>query len=62
MPGIDGWETIRRIRRQKLSAAHIAVLSANAFDKGLDNDAGVAAEDFIVKPLKVQGVTRLARR
>lgn len=54
MPGIDGWETIRRIRRQKLSAAHIAVLSANAFDKGLDNDAGVAAEDFIVKPLKVQ--------
>ncbi|KXB32421.1 hybrid sensor histidine kinase/response regulator [Dechloromonas denitrificans] len=53
MPGIDGWETIRRIRRQQLSAAHIAVLSANAFDKGLENDAGVAAEDFIVKPLRV---------
>ena len=54
MPGIDGWETIRRIRRQQLSDAHIAILSANAFDKGLENDAGVAAEDFIVKPLKVQ--------
>ena len=53
MPGIDGWETIRRIRHQKLTDAHIAVLSANAFDKGLENDAGVAAEDFIVKPLRV---------
>ena len=53
MPGIDGWETIRRIRQQRLTEAHIAILSANAFDKGLDNDVGVAAEDFIVKPLRV---------
>ena len=53
MPGIDGWETIRRIRRQQLGDAHIAVLSANAFDKNLDNDAGIAADDFIVKPLRV---------
>ena len=53
MPGIDGWETIRRIRRQQLTEGHIAVLSANAFDKGLDNDAGIAADDFIVKPLRV---------
>jgi CheY-like chemotaxis protein len=53
MPGIDGWETIRRIRQQRLTEAHIAILSANAFDKGLDNDVGIAAADFIVKPLRV---------
>jgi signal transduction histidine kinase/CheY-like chemotaxis protein len=53
MPGIDGWETIRSIRSQSLTDAHIAILSANAFDKGLENDAGVVAEDFIVKPLRV---------
>ncbi|MBI2276981.1 MAG: response regulator [Dechloromonas sp.] len=53
MPGIDGWESIRRIRRQGLSDARIAILSANAFDKGLDNDAGIPPEDFIVKPLRV---------
>ena len=53
MPGIDGWETIRRLRQQGQNEAHIAILSANAYDKGLDNDVGVQAADFIVKPLKV---------
>ena len=53
MPGIDGWETIRRLRQQQVSDARIAILSANAYDKGLDNDVGIVAEDFIVKPLKV---------
>ncbi len=53
MPGIDGWETIRRIRTAGLSDAPIAVISANAFDKGLDNDAGIAPEDFITKPVRI---------
>ena len=53
MPGIDGWETIRRLRQQGHNEASIAILSANAYDKGLDNDVGVTPDDFIVKPLKV---------
>ena len=53
MPGIDGWETIRRIREEQRCDAHIAILSANAFDRGLDHDAGIGADDFIVKPLRV---------
>ena len=53
MPGIDGWETIRRLRQQGKIEAQIAILSANAFDKGLDNDVGITPQDFIVKPLKV---------
>ena len=53
MPGIDGWETIRTIRREGLSSAHIAIVSANAFDKGLDNDVGIAAADFLVKPVRM---------
>jgi signal transduction histidine kinase/CheY-like chemotaxis protein/purine-cytosine permease-like protein len=52
MPGIDGWETIRRLRRLDGVAAKVAVVSANAFDKNLDNDAGVRAEDFIGKPVR----------
>ena len=53
MPGIDGWETLRRIRAGRLSDAHIAVISANAYDKALENDAGIAPEDFILKPVRV---------
>jgi len=53
MPGIDGWETIRRLRQQGHNEAAIAILSANAYDKGLDNDVGVTPDDFVVKPLKV---------
>ncbi len=52
MPGIDGWETIRRLRAAGHTQAHVAVVSANAFDKGLENDVGIKPEDFIVKPVR----------
>ena len=52
MPGIDGWETIRRIRLLPLGNTAIAVVSANAFDKTLENDVGIQPQDFIVKPLR----------
>ena len=54
MPGIDGWETIRTLRRQGLSAAPVAIVSANAFDKGLDNDVGITPADFITKPVRFE--------
>jgi CheY-like chemotaxis protein len=52
MPGIDGWETIRLIRAEQLSDAPVAIVSANAFEKGVDNDVGIPAEDFILKPVR----------
>jgi signal transduction histidine kinase/CheY-like chemotaxis protein/purine-cytosine permease-like protein len=52
MPGIDGWETIRRIRQMGLADLQAAIISANAFDKGLDNDVGIKPEDFLVKPVR----------
>jgi signal transduction histidine kinase/CheY-like chemotaxis protein/purine-cytosine permease-like protein len=53
MPGIDGWATIRTIRSQKLSAAPIAIVSGNAFDKDLENDVGITPQDFVLKPVRV---------
>jgi CheY-like chemotaxis protein len=52
MPGIDGWETIRRVRALGLTRVHIAIVSANAFDKGLEHDVAVPADDFILKPVR----------
>jgi len=52
MPGIDGWETLRRIRTMDGLQPHVAIVSANAFDRGLDNGQGISAEDFIVKPVR----------
>ena len=52
MPGIDGWETIRRLRALGHGSAQLAVVSVNAFDKGLDNDVGLPVEDFILKPVR----------
>ncbi len=53
MPGIDGWETLRRLRAMPGSIQpQVAIVSANAFDKGLENTLDVAPEDFIVKPVR----------
>jgi signal transduction histidine kinase/purine-cytosine permease-like protein/FixJ family two-component response regulator len=52
MPGIDGWETLRRVRQMRLPDVQCAIVSANAFDRGLENDVGIAEGDFIVKPLR----------
>ncbi len=52
MPGIDGWETIRRVRQLGQHGTRIAVVSANAFDKNLENDCGIRPEDFITKPVR----------
>ncbi len=53
MPGMDGWETIRRLREGGLSDAEIVIISANAFDQGNDNEVGMHAEDFITKPVRI---------
>ncbi len=63
MPGMDGWETLRRLREGGLSDAEIAIISANAFDKGSENDAGIGADDFITKPVRVDDLlTWIGRR
>jgi CheY-like chemotaxis protein len=50
---MDGWEASRILRRELRTDVPILIVSANAYDKGLDNPAGIAAEDFIVKPVHV---------
>jgi CheY-like chemotaxis protein len=52
MPGIDGWETIRRLRQRLPALRAVAVVSANAFERGQDNDAGITPRDFILKPVR----------
>lgn len=54
MPGMNGWETLRRIREQQLTDARIAIISANAFERGQDNEVGIPPEDFILKPILVE--------
>ena len=53
MPGMDGWQTIHQLREGGLSDAEIVIISANAFDKGNDNEVGMRAEDFITKPVRI---------
>jgi signal transduction histidine kinase/purine-cytosine permease-like protein/DNA-binding NarL/FixJ family response regulator len=53
MPGLDGWATVRALRAQGLSAAPVAIVSANAFDKNLDNDLHITPADFITKPVRL---------
>jgi signal transduction histidine kinase/CheY-like chemotaxis protein/purine-cytosine permease-like protein len=56
MPGIDGWETLRRLRASGWAVVPMAIVSANAFDKGLQAEGGAAdgecGQAFFVKPVR----------
>ncbi|OYW40032.1 MAG: hybrid sensor histidine kinase/response regulator [Hydrogenophilales bacterium 12-61-10] len=54
MPGMDGWETLRQICAGGLTEAALAIISANAFEKGGENEVGIGSEDFFTKPLRVE--------
>ena len=53
MPAMDGWETSYIIRKKHESKVIIGIVSANAFDKGLENSAEISEQDFILKPVNV---------
>lgn len=53
MPVMDGWEASYIIRKVRQSNLPIGIVSANAFDKGLENIAGIGPEDFILKPVNI---------
>jgi CheY-like chemotaxis protein len=52
MPGIDGWETLRRLRALGGAQPQVAIVSANAFDRVLDNSLGIEPQDYVLKPLR----------
>lgn len=53
MPLMDGWEAAYIIRQQHQSHLPIAIVSANAYDKNLENQAQIPAQDFFVKPVNL---------
>ena len=61
MPGIDGFETVRRIRRfeshaVRRHAATIVALTANASDTDLRQCMDAGMNDFLAKPLSLQAL------
>ena len=53
MPVMDGWEAACILRQEHASTVPILIVSANAYDKALENPAGIVPDDFIVKPVNV---------
>jgi PAS domain S-box-containing protein len=64
MPGIDGYETARRIRKIEVAAdrqqsATIVALTANASESDLQQCMGAGMDDFLAKPLALQALGRV---
>jgi signal transduction histidine kinase/CheY-like chemotaxis protein len=51
MPGMDGWETSRLIRRNVKSRAPIIIISANAFADDRERSIGDDCNDYLAKPV-----------
>lgn len=53
MPEMDGWEACHLIRNVHHSDVKIGIITANAYDKNLENTSGITDEDFILKPVNL---------
>lgn len=64
MPDMDGWQTLRLIRRNALSRAPVIVLSANAnaFTDDKDGDLPTMEHDYLAKPVHLQQLLDLLAR
>lgn len=62
MPEMDGWETAHIIRNVHHAEVEICIISANAFDRGLENSSGITPEDFLPKPINLYDLISLLGR
>jgi signal transduction histidine kinase/CheY-like chemotaxis protein/purine-cytosine permease-like protein len=53
MPEMDGWQATHIIRNLHDSDIPICIVSANAFDRNLENTSNITADDFLVKPVNL---------
>lgn len=53
MPHMDGWQTLRLIRRNSLSRAPVIVLSANANTGDKDSSSPSMEHDYLAKPVNL---------
>ncbi|WP_236589026.1 response regulator [Ramlibacter aurantiacus] len=58
LPGIDGFEVCRRLRRQEDPGARACVLAVTGWAGSANREAAVAAgfDDYLVKPVEVAAV------
>ncbi len=61
MPGINGWEVVRRIRAQGFDKLPIIIVSANAFESQHLQDDLAKPCDFLVKPVIIPQLLELLR-
>ena len=64
MPGLDGYETVRRIRRLEAEGARsprsvVIALTANGGESDLEQCMSVGMDDFLAKPLSLQSLRRV---
>jgi PAS domain S-box-containing protein len=58
MPGMDGFETVRRLRAEPGShGLRIVAVSASAFDQDRQRSIEFGCDAFLVKPLKIEELT-----
>jgi len=64
MPGIDGFETIRRIRRMKVPASHVPIvtLTADGLPQTAEESRQAGADGTLIKPIDLATLTATLQR
>lgn len=62
MPGLDGWETCRRMKSNAaLAGLKVYIVTAKPIDKSLDKVHEAGADGYLLKPFKAEDLVELAK-
>ncbi len=62
LPGMDGWEVLRKLRAEDDDRLPIVIMSAHSSELTLERASRLGSDDYLIKPFSQEEILRIVER